>query len=295
MKRIALAALLAWLAAACWAASPDEARIASGKGSFLYAGDVGHAIRVWTYRPENLSPDSPIVFVMHGAERNARGYRDVWAEPARRHGFLLLVPEFPAGDYPGEAYQQGNLRDRAGQALPPQDWTFTLIETLFDEAKRLTANRSERYYLYGHSAGGQFVHRLVLFMPQARYARAIAANPGYYTFPTTQTRYPYGLKDTPLSDGMDATVFGRDFVLLLGAQDIRRDQSDFRKTAAADAQGRTRLERGQHYFQAASEAAAQRNAPFQWRQVIVPGVGHSNAGMAPAAVMELFAAPGQAR
>src|SRR5271155_4121645 len=42
---------------------------------------------------------------------------------------------------------------------------------------------SKTYYLYGHSAGGQFAHRLVLFMPNARYQRVVAANPGYYTMP----------------------------------------------------------------------------------------------------------------
>ena len=34
--------------------------------------------------------------------------------------------------------------------------------------------------------------------------------------------------------------------------------------------------------------AARRNLPFAWRLQTVPGIGHSNAGMAPAAADLLF-------
>lgn len=200
-----------------------------------------------------------------------------------------MVPEFNEKQYPGEAYPLGNIRDGAGQAIPPEQWTFSVIEKLFDHVKTLTASRVEKYYLYGHSAGGQFVHRFVLFMPEARYARAIAANPGYYTFPTQDAAYPYGLQGTPLAGAPEPRLFGRDFVLLLGAEDTNRDDPDLRKTPQADAQGLTRFERGKNYFRTATAVASNSAAPFRWRLVTVPGVGHSNAKMAPAAARELFA------
>jgi methyltransferase (TIGR00027 family) len=39
----------------------------------------------------------------------------------------------------------------------------------------LVGNKNPSYFIYGHSEGGQFVHRLVLFLPDARFARAVAA------------------------------------------------------------------------------------------------------------------------
>ena len=45
----------------------------------------------------------------------------------------------------------------------------------FVTVKAATGNRSERYHLYGHSAGAQFVHRFLYFMPDARVAKAVAA------------------------------------------------------------------------------------------------------------------------
>ena len=284
-------------AALCWAPggySRADDKVAAGEGSFEFAPDARrpqHKLTVWTYRPERFGPDSPIVFVMHGTKRNGKTYRDTWAPQSREHGFLLLVPEFPEDDYPEEAYQQGNLLDRKGKPLPPEKWTFSVIEALFDHAKALTGSRVERYYLYGHSAGGQFVHRFVLFMPKARYARAIAANPGYYTFPTREAEYPYGLKGTPTAGRIDPAVFGRDFVLMLGDEDTNRDDPNLRKTPQADAQGLTRLERGKNYFRAATDLAEKAGAPFNWRLVTVPGVGHSDSKMSPPAARELFAKP----
>lgn len=266
--------------------------IAVGEGAFEFAPDAGrpqHKLKVWTCRPAGFGPDSPLVLVMHGVKRDGKGYRDAWTPHSWAGGFLLVVPEFPQADYPEEAYQLGNLRDRAGKPLPAEQWTFAAIERLFDHVTGLTGSRAEKYYLYGHAAGGQFVHRFVLFMAQACYAWAIAANPGYYTFPTQDAAYLYGLTGTPGAGQLAPATFGRDFVLLLGAEDTNRDDPDLRKTPQTDAQGLTRFERGQNYFRAATAAARAAQAPFHWRQVTVPGVGHSNAKMAPAAARELFA------
>jgi dienelactone hydrolase len=274
--------------------SRADNKVAAGEGRFTFSPNPKrpeHKLTVWTHSPKGFGPDTPIVFVMHGVKRNGKSYRDAWAPHSRKEGFLLLVPEFPEDEYPGEAYQQGRLRDRKGKPLPPEQWTFSVIEKLFDQAKAITGSRVEKYYLYGHSAGGQFVHRFVLFMPKARYARAVAANPGYYTFPTQDAGYPYGLRGTPIAGPIDAAVFGRDFVLMLGAEDTNRDDPNLRKTPQADAQGLTRLERGKNYFRAATDVAKKMGAKFNWRLVTVPGVGHSDPKMSPSAVRELFPKP----
>jgi hypothetical protein len=284
-------------AAICWVpggSSRADDRVAAGDSTFEFAPDARrpqHNLTVWAHRPEEFGPDSPIVFVMPGVKRDGKTERDAWAPHSRKDGFLVLVPEFPEDEYPGEAYQQGNLRDRKGKPLPPEEWTFSIIERLFDQAKVLTGSRVDKYYLYGHSAGGQFVHRFVLFMPKARYARAIAANPGFYTFPTQDVEYPYGLKGAPGAGPFDTAVLGRDFVLMLGAADTNRNDPHLRKTPQADAQGLTRFERGKNYFRAATDLAKEAGAAFNWRLVTVPGVGHSEPKIAVSAARELFAKP----
>jgi pimeloyl-ACP methyl ester carboxylesterase len=267
--------------------------VAVGEDSFEFAPDEKQPqrrITVWTYKPDGFGPNSPIVFVMHGVVRNGKGVRNSWIRHSRDGGFLLVVPEFPAYDYPTEAYQLGNVHDGNGRPLPREKWTFNAIEKLFDRAKVLTANQVDQYHIYGHSAGGQFVHRFVLFMPGARYARAIAANAGFYTFPTEDAAYPYGLRGTPITGQPKQAIFSRDFVLLLGETDTNRDRY-LLQTPQADAQGPTRFERGKSYFRVATEIAKKENSTFNWRLITVADVGHSSAQMASAAVRELFSQP----
>ncbi|HET7158235.1 MAG TPA: hypothetical protein VFI62_04520, partial [Burkholderiales bacterium] len=128
--------------------------------------------------------------------------------------------------------------------------------------------------------GGQFVHRLVLLLPEARYARAVAANPGWYTRPTFAIDYPYGLRGAPITEVTLKKSMEREFVLMLGELDIDPNRSDLRRTPEAMAQGRHRFERGQNYMNEARDRASALNALLRWRVVHVPGAAHENSKMA---------------
>jgi pimeloyl-ACP methyl ester carboxylesterase len=262
----------------------------AGAASIPFVDQLGNAdkpLTLWTYAPRRLNDRSPIVIVLHGVRRNGQQYRDQWVEHAEKRNLLLIVPEFPESSYSNEAYQRGNMFDEAGRPVDQAQWTFTAIEHAFDYVKQLAGNTSDKYFLYGHSAGGQVVQRLVLFLPNARYKRAIAANPGYYTMPDGAP-FPYGLQGTVANDDTLKGSFGHDFVLLLGERDTERDDPNLRKTPEADAQGLTRFERGQNYFEMCGEKARALTATFSWRKRTVPGAGHSDKQMSKAAVAILF-------
>ena len=50
--------------------------------------------------------------------------------------------------------------------------------------------------LFGHSAGGQFVHRMLSFGFRDRVAVAVSANAGTYAMPDLSTPWPFGLGET---------------------------------------------------------------------------------------------------
>ena len=104
--------------------------------------------------------------------------------------------------------------------------------------------RSTSYDIVGFSGGGQFVHRLVLFLPEARFRRAVAGSPGRYAFPTRATAFPYGLGNTSVDAAQLRHVFGRDFILVLGDKDTK----DRDREPAATAPGKTRFARGLRFF-----------------------------------------------
>jgi pimeloyl-ACP methyl ester carboxylesterase len=162
-------------------------------------------------------------------------------------------------------------------------WTFSAIEYLFDEVISRTGSVRTEYVLYGHSAGSQFVHRFLYYMPQARVRRFIAANAGWYTLPDFDTAYPYGLQDAAIDKDQLKAAMQKDVVLLLGREDVDHTDPDLRNTPEARRQGTNRLARGMTMFSAAKTNAEKLGVDLKWRLEIVDNAGHVNAQMAAAA------------
>ena len=280
--RKAVLLLTVFAAATCWAES-----LPVGKGSFQFQDTKGNPdkpITVWFYRPATLNASSKVVFVMHGVGRNGEEYRDHWARYAEQYGFLLLVPEFSERSYSTDDYQFGGVKNPN-----VEKWTFSAIEHLFDSVKADEALSAGSYYLYGHSAGAQFVHRYMLFMPSPRVALAISANAGSYTLPVypswTQPGFPWSLDKALISEDRLRSVFARNLLVLLGEEDTDSNHKHLPRSREAKAQGDNRLDRGRNFYQLAKDHAAKLGTPFNWSLQTVPGVAHSDSGMAKAAVL----------
>lgn len=295
--RVALTALLLLAAAVPTARAADPIHFETGDGRFVFRDQhefTGKTVPVWYFKPETYTPDTPIVFVMHGVSRNADGYRNAWGYLAAHHNLLILVPEFSKADFPKSwTYNLGNLARpfKTGKPVhfrPRKDWTYPIIDRIFDRVRAALSTRQTRFVLYGHSAGGQFVHRYLTFTGGAKVAFAIAANVGWYTLPDYDVPFPYGLGGTDLPQSRMAEAFAKELVVLLGERDTKQGRH-LRKTPEAMEQGPNRLARGKFYFDLARKKAAEMGVPFNWRIVFVPDVGHSNAGMAPMAAKVIAA------
>ncbi len=252
-------------------------------------GNVDRPIHVWAYRPEQFDEESAILFVMHGTLRNGETYRKPWVKLADRWGCLVLVPEFSSEHYPGSnMYHFGNMRDRRGEPVEREKWTFSAVEHLFDHVVEAVGSRRKGYCMFGHSAGGQFVHRLMLMHDQPRAEAAIAANAGSYTMPTLDIEFAYGLGGIDATDEVLRAALSRPLIICLGEEDTDPNDSYLPRAPQAQAQGPHRLARGEKFFETASWEAERLGVDLKWRLVKVPGIGHDNAGMAPAAAKVLF-------
>lgn len=264
----------------------------TGKGSFRFKTQGKKTIRVWYYKPDSPADTVPIVFVMHGVKRNGEDYRDTWIRHAKQGCFLLLVPEFSKKDYPGSAgYNLGNMFSPSGKKNKEKEWSYTVIEHLFDHVKKISGSTVSAYSMYGHSAGAQFVQRFVMFKPKARIQTAIAANAGWYTMPMNNIKFPYGLKGSGKQLKDMSASFDKNLIILLGDKDIDENHKHLRKTAKAMKQGRHRFARGRSFYRIAKKAAQTLGAPFHWTLKIVPGVGHSNSAMSAHAAKLLCPTP----
>ncbi len=248
----------------------------AGESEWKFTGWAGPPVAVRT---------APVVIVMHGASRDAPRYFEDWKALAAVQDFIVVVPFFSKHRFPGaERYNLGYVFDPdTGRERPREKWTFAAIEPLFDEVVRRVGSDQSAYTIYGHSAGGQFVHRFMYYEPRARARQFITANAGWYTLPDFGIEYPYGLRGSGIADDALAEIFSKQLVLLLGRDDTDSNADKLRKTPEAERQGPNRLARGITMYRVAKSYAEERDMTFNWKLLLVEGADHDNAKMAPAA------------
>ncbi len=274
-------------------ASSLAGEIKPGSGYFVYedrdGNDGKRDISVYYHCPTSFTKVDPILIIMHGNNRKVLRFWRPWKPYAEQYNALILAPEFDKFDFPGSlSYHSGGIYDiGTGDEKPEKKWTFSIIDRIFDRAKLLTGSIQKKFFLYGHSAGGQFVHRYLTFTSGFNVARAVTANAGWYTLPLFTIDFPYGMGNSPANTGNLKKLFATDLTILLGNRDTRQTRN-LRQTQAAKDQGLHRLARGKTYFQVGQEEAIRRNLQFNWKLKTVPGVGHSNRGMASTAASILL-------
>lgn len=281
-------------------AQEKEAVFKRGGGQFEYTGYAplkNKPITVFYYIPSKGDIKTmKVLFSMHGAERSGQLQRGVWRNIAEEYGFIVIAPQFAHNNgYLENDYQFGGVSETKKEFIlkPEKAWTYKIIEPLFDYFKECTGNQSATYDMFGHSAGGQFVHRYLLMTPEARVGKAVAANPGNYTYPDDKGLYmssgksadapnwPFSFKDTPFAtDKRLAAYFKRKMVILIGANDTATVDID--KSPGADLvliQGINRHERAFKYFAFCQATAKKKGMEFNWRLIEVPEAAHSSAQM----------------
>jgi hypothetical protein len=260
--------------------------IEPGVGDFVFDGYPplsDRPVRVFYIAPADPAT-AEILVVMHGVGRDGAEYRSDWEGLVRNRNVLVLVPEFSTDHYPGsEFYNLGNVVDSEHEPVPRERWSFNVVEALFDFVRRDVGNGSQDYLMFGHSAGAQFVHRFVMFMPEHHVRLAVAANAGWYTMPDPSEPFPYGLKGSPMTAGGLASAFATNLVILLGTDDIDSSDDSLRRDERTDEQGRHRLARGFTFYRTAREVAAENGLPLRWQLQTVPGLAHEHRDAAAAA------------
>lgn len=260
------------------------------KGNYPFSQWAGPSLGVFYSVPPEAGPDTPILVVVPGARRNAAEYRDAWHELALANRFITLTIEAAESDFPTEYhYNAGGVVESDGKPVSEPHWTYSAIEPLFDDFKRRFGSQRERYSIYGHSAGGQFVLGYLLFKPDARVERAVAANPAFCFLLDSEEPYPFGLRSVQLPERAFEKWFMVPTVLLLGDRDLAPRTRPLSNGPIARAQGPHVFARGLAFYRAALTLASERQIELQWRLEVVPGVGHSNQHMASHAVKNLFA------
>ena len=223
-------------------------------------------------------------------KRNGDDYRDFWIEAAEKHHLLIVAPTFGNEAFPKpESYNNGRVlaidgadrvRARTGSTRSRRAWSTAL------RAGGVT--RRPQVRLFGHSAGGQFVHRLMATQDHAPYEAVAAGNPGWYTLPTLERPFPEGLGGLGLGPADLARWLAYPMTILAGDRDVDTADENLPRNPEALAQGPTRFARAHFFHDMGRREAARLGVACRWTLVTVPGVGHDGCAMGKAAAAMWF-------
>lgn len=294
----------------------NEVKLATGSGVFLIEdlkGKEDKSIKVYYHKPLNFTDNSRILLVIPGAGRNANDYRDAWTEKAEKYSVLILSPMFEEEKYPFEDYhlcglmKDINLEESIGyvdgtnQVMlndtvlsfsinnDPNEWLFNDFDRIFDLVMESENTGQTNYDIFGHSAGGQILHRMALLYQNSKASKLIAANSGFYTLPDPNTNLPFGLKGLNSNATTLANAFSTQLILLVGELDNEKEtKGTLLRSDVADIQGTHRLARAKYFLEYAHVKADALEADFNWEITIIPAVGHDHILMGDAAAKILY-------
>jgi hypothetical protein len=297
MRPLLFSAVLWVFVFGCKPEQPQPNSAWQGSGVVVYTDYEPFAsknMRVFYYVPTKVTASTPIVFVMHGAERNALEYRNAIIGKAEEKGFIAVVPEFSEINFPDvNGYQLGNIylngdSPSVATLLPEADWALSVIEPLFSYVKVQTNNQSSGYQLIGHSGGAQFAHRFLWFKRQTRLEKMVISAAGWYTCPDEAIPFPYGFENSPLATLSMAPALTQQLYVQVGTSDNSTTTTSIRRDSLANLQGNSRLARAQYFYQKAQAQAVGLGLTFGWQLRLVTGLGHDYQNAVPRAADLLF-------
>ncbi|WP_299182611.1 hypothetical protein [uncultured Aquimarina sp.] len=293
-----------------------EISIQEGSGTFTVKGSKGNENKIITvhyYKPKTFNSLSKVLLVIPGSGRNGDSYRDSWIEESEKHNILILSPSYPEKEYPYEDYHLGgivkdvNTREsisfikNTNQVFLDEDktsiklnldkttWIYHDFDTIFELATTALNSSQESYDIFGHSAGGQILHRFAILHTKSKANKIIAANSGSYTLTDFDTKYPFGIEDLNLSKQDLKKAFSRKLAIFVGELDNENETGGILlRSKTVDKQGLHRLARAKYFFKVAKSKAEEMGYLFNWELKVIPNVGHNMRKMGNAAGNYLY-------
>lgn len=130
------------------------------------------ALRAYSYLPEHLPEQAPLVVVLHGCTQTAAGYDygSGWSHLADRHGFALLYPEQQRANNPNLCFNwfvPDDIRRDSGEALSIAQMICRMVAVYALDRRRV--------FVTGLSAGGAMTCAMLATYPEVFTGGAIIA------------------------------------------------------------------------------------------------------------------------
>jgi pimeloyl-ACP methyl ester carboxylesterase len=219
----------------------------------------------------------------------AKFYLKNWVALAEKRGVILIAPVFDQENFAsqnGDAVL-GGYRGLFGRQIGADVFVMQIVSQYL----RLFQVTDSQFYLYGHSAGGQFVAHFIVRHPE-RVKRAVISAALIYPYPDSAVAWPYGMgklqttirwHESEPAVALDINPDPQGWVaastlpvtVVVGLNDTE-PQLDW-----PGQQGRNRLVIAQNWVRAMQQLAAQHGREATIELSMIPGLGHSSLKLLP--------------
>ena len=243
-------------------------------------------VEIFYITPKKIDKDTQLLFIIHGNSRNAEDYISAWIPYISYKNIIVVAPQFNKNSFRyffllESATSSGKINNN------PDNYINNSISSFFNFFQSKFSLSTNKYKMFGHSAGAQFTHRYMLLSNDKRISNAVIANAGWYTF-LNGNNFPYGIKNSPIDISSDHIKWfmSNKTSLLIGNNDINLKSVNSSK--GAQRQGITRVDRAESYFNSLINISDNNNIPFRWSYKVVDKADHDYLKMTPVAAKILL-------
>jgi poly(3-hydroxybutyrate) depolymerase len=217
-----------------------------------------------------------------------------WVDEAEKRQLVLIAPAFDQENYGGHAGPGGGYRGLFGRHVGADDFLNAIVDAVAEAHPPLKA----KFYLYGHSAGGQFVSRYIVKHPHRVFGAVISAA-ARFAFPDPKVPWTNGMArlqrrirwsdDAPWEQfdyqpdpngWLEAATLP--VTVVVGAKDTEKVK------AGAGQRGETHVERGREWAKSMNAYAREHGKRGRVGFVAVPGIGHNSKKLTPSAIKAMW-------
>lgn len=233
------------------------------------AGPISALVAEPLVRADNAPP----LLLLHGISRDAEEMFEAFRHEAVDAGRVVIAPEF--------SKKAWRIFQRITDRIRPDIALLELL-TLLRSAGVIDGKPLE---VFGFSGGAQLAHRWAMLYPHM-VASLHVSSAGWYTLPSTDVQYPYGLGHQEAREknrswsrcmrkGLEAFL-RLPISIYVGAEDCEKEDPALRRNPVLDAaQGCERRMRAAKYRDAILSAALAHNIHTSVQFHELPGCGHS--------------------
>jgi alpha-beta hydrolase superfamily lysophospholipase len=251
----------------------------------------------YAYVPTILPEEPEILVVVPGTSPkdettkwDAQYYGTTWLEFTEKNSFILLVPAFNQQDFSSWRgdHALGGYRGLFGREIGADEWVIRLV-TAHQQAFSST---NEQFFLYWHSAGGQFTARFIVTHPEL-VKKAVISAAATYPQPRSKLIWPFGMgalhtdiewepeSINHVDVQPDKQTWPEATQIPLTVIVGLNDTAELPLEHIPGQKGRDRITIARNWIQDMADFAEANGEGSRFKFEVIPGIGHSMSGLLP--------------